>query len=427
MRGELKEFLNASLADQEFAAKKHLHDLKPGFARTDALGLILNRVFQDLNDENLSVTDAPVNFPHIWDATWFDWVQYNASIRPPMVRNIGEALGVGGMVNLDPAQGEMWKSTVDVANLHRMEQQLSGPAPFQGLRSPQWPEEILGKLDSELQQRGKALYDARCKSCHWLIDDAKAVLESGNQAELARYWTEPNAFGKRFLKTNFGRSGDLERIGTDSAQALNFARRVVVVVPGQQMMVAGQALDYTTSRVREQKYKELGLTPEEMIEYDAYRLPWEAFLDEPVTKRAEGTAGRRGHANERGLVRRFPRLSGLQRAAGLQGPAAQRHLGHGSLSAQRLGAEPVSTALTRQRCSKAFYLGSKEFDAVHVGVVTEPLAGGFALDTSLPGNLNVGHEFRDLREGEGPSTKGVLGPLLAPEERMALIEYLKSL
>ena len=47
------------------------------------------------------VTDAPANYPQIWDTAWFDWVQYNGSIRMPMARNMGEALGVGAVVNLD--------------------------------------------------------------------------------------------------------------------------------------------------------------------------------------------------------------------------------------------------------------------------------------------------------------------------------------
>ena len=65
------------------------------------------------------------------------------------------------------------------------------------------------------------------------------------------------------------------------------------------------------------------------------------------------------------------------------------------------------------------------------------------MDTSLPGNLNTGHEFRNLTaaetasltpfqrkklaEGKGWAVNGVLGPELTDEERWALIEYIKSL
>jgi len=53
------------------------------------------------------------------------------------------------------------------------------------------------------------------------------------------------------------------------------------------------------------------------------------------------------------------------------------------------------------------------FDPVHVGVETgSPFAGAFAFDTRLPGNANSGHEY---------------GTSLSEPERMALIEFLKTL
>lgn len=78
-----------------------------GFGRLDALNRIGNEVFAvDLKiPANYAATSAPVHFPHIWDASWFDWVQYNASIEQPMVRNVGEAMGVSAMINLTSARG----------------------------------------------------------------------------------------------------------------------------------------------------------------------------------------------------------------------------------------------------------------------------------------------------------------------------------
>jgi len=62
---------------------------------------------------------------------------------------------------------------------------------------------------------------------------------------------------------------------------------------------------------------------------------------------------------------------------------------------------------------KIFYIGSWEFDPVHVGIETgSPFAGAFAFDTRLPGNANSGHEY---------------GTSLSEPERMALIEFLKTL
>ncbi len=75
--------------------------------------------------------------------------------------------------------------------------------------------------------------------------------------------------------------------------------------------------------------------------------------------------------------------------------------------------------------SESFYLGSRLFDPTKVGYMTDPIEGGFELDTTKPGNSNKGHEFRDVSDGRLGG--GVIGRLLQPDEREALIEYLKSL
>ena len=71
--------------------------------------------------------------------------------------------------------------------------------------------------------------------------------------------------------------------------------------------------------------------------------------------------------------------------------------------------------------TKKFYIG-REFDPVKVGLDTSEQSGSFLLDTSLPGNSNVGHSFEN-----GPLGNGVIGPLLTDEQRWAIVEYLKSI
>jgi len=70
---------------------------------------------------------------------------------------------------------------------------------------------------------------------------------------------------------------------------------------------------------------------------------------------------------------------------------------------------------------KCFYLGNREYDPVNVGYRTNKFPGGFRFDTSIRGNTNTGHEFNN---GSG---NGIIGPLLKRDERLALIEYLKTL
>ncbi len=75
--------------------------------------------------------------------------------------------------------------------------------------------------------------------------------------------------------------------------------------------------------------------------------------------------------------------------------------------------------------SETFYLGSRLFDPEKVGYNTGRIEGGFELDTSQPGNSNKGHEFKGAKDDK--KGDGVIGRYLGPEERKALIEYLKSL
>ena len=70
----------------------------------------------------------------------------------------------------------------------------------------------------------------------------------------------------------------------------------------------------------------------------------------------------------------------------------------------------------------AFCLGDREYDPTRMGYRTECAAGTFRFDTSIPGNLHTGHEFRN-----GPAGKGVIGRGLSHQERQDLIEFLKSL
>jgi hypothetical protein len=70
--------------------------------------------------------------------------------------------------------------------------------------------------------------------------------------------------------------------------------------------------------------------------------------------------------------------------------------------------------------SKTFYI-NREFDSVKLGLDTTNTKTGFLFDTSLIGNSNAGHSFE---KGKGP---GVIGPEFTHEQRLALIEYLKSI
>jgi hypothetical protein len=116
-----------------------------GFGRLDAIGRIGNFVFAvEIDPKNIRPLRAPVAYPHLWDASWFNWVQYNGSIRQPMVRNAGEALGVYALADLKGPAETRFNNNADIEHLYRIEQLLAGRKPFEGLRPPPWPEHVLG-------------------------------------------------------------------------------------------------------------------------------------------------------------------------------------------------------------------------------------------------------------------------------------------
>src|SRR5271163_2628323 len=135
--------------------KNQPHTITEGYARLDALNRIGNIVFSvDLNEPaNYVGYSAPVHFPRIWQASWFEWVQYNGSIQQPMTRNAGEALGVGAKVNLTGSKDQLFSSTAAIKTIFDLEQLLAGPPPsaqtgFIGLTSPKWPAQILPPIDA---------------------------------------------------------------------------------------------------------------------------------------------------------------------------------------------------------------------------------------------------------------------------------------
>jgi RoxA-like, cytochrome c-like len=383
--------------------------VEEGFGRLDALNRIGNQVFAlDLaKPESYAATTAPVNFPHIWSTPWFDWVQYNGSIEQPMVRNAGEALGVAAMINLTDPRRALFESGVNFEELFKMERLLAGsPQPkekheFNGLRSPKWPD-ILGPIDSALATRGAALYDNLCKGCHLAPVGSREFWDSN-------HWLPPNEHGQRYLRVNLV---NIAGVGTDSAHAEDMANRKVVVPPDLGI-----------------KSNEFGPALGELVEKTVNH--WYDRQDPPITgaKRAEMN-GYRKNGIQAPLKYKARPLNGVW--------ATPPFLHNGSVPNVYALLSPAAER------PKVFYLGRREFDPVCLGYqlvakvppesqldlrclgdktasVIGEFDGGFKMDTAIRGNRNIGHEFNDGRAA------GVIGRKLAPDERRAIIEYLKTL
>jgi hypothetical protein len=190
---------------------------------------------------------------------------------------------------------------------------------------------------------------------------------------------------------------DIARVGTDPAQAEDMKNRTVVIPPN---------LGITNESGQVVSSSDFGNALRQLVDavvnrwYDTQVPPTSpALRDKMNGSRPDGI---------RALLKYKARpLDGIW--------ATPPYLHNGSVPNLYALLSPVAERPT------VFYLGNREYDAVTMGYYTDKFSGGFKLDTSIRGNSNSGHEFNN---GSG---KGIIGPPLTPEQRRALIEYLKTL
>jgi RoxA-like, cytochrome c-like len=446
--------------------RKYLYLGHPGgFGRTDALARIGNWIFgtELENEDNLVVGSAPVKFPSIWDAPYYSWAQYNGSVEQAMVRNLGEVLGVRARLAFNPG-GKFWgqsgereaviTSTADIPGLYSLEMMLRGAGDdyFNGLRSPVWPEAYFGKIAWDRVARGQQLYQSRCQHCHLppLTELLEVVDRPGGKGLAPRsgaggskpYWISNNdpallspLSTKPFERTEYFldlHPVEIGSIRTDPGQAVNFAKRVVdtgdTLLPAfleynnqpsrypVRVAPMGTALQMVTIALTTQFYDRVdaqtpaqreefiqGL-PANMREPEAFR--W-LFTKDGKINRDEWNGYRVPGAVANIGYRPHP-LNGIW--------ASPPYLHNGSVPNLYELLSPY------EERSKVFYTGNREYDLDRIGYQSQRFRGGFRYDTSVTGNSNYGHLFQD-----GGPGNGIIGPFLTPDDRRAIIEFLKTL
>lgn len=398
---KLKDFLSLAAVAKKYGKENYTQTVD-GFGRLDALGRIENFVFaEEVDSQNWRVGNAPVNYPPIWDTPWFDWVQYNGSIKQPMIRNAGEAMGVFARVNVTDVldSTKLFSSTVRVDNLHEIESLIRGEAPGDGLRSPRWPD-VLGPIDTALANRGADLYKTHCSSCH----HGAPVNGSPFDSPEAKWTEEDSITGLRYLDLALV---NIYEVGTDPLTATNFAQRTVNLGSlgeifrdslgsgGGGLTTGSVALPFLVSQTIEKAYSDLGLD-------DSTKFVW---------------AGMRPNEVRAPLAYKARPLNGVW--------ATAPYLHNGSVPTLFQMVSPASER------DKVFYLGNREFDPEEVGYKREKVRGAFRLDTRIDGNRNTGHSF----DGDfDPQTvdwdtvrSGTIGPRLEEPDRWAIVEFLKTL
>ncbi|VEE15883.1 di-heme-cytochrome C peroxidase [Ectopseudomonas mendocina] len=394
LREEFKQVLDRLLATAFNDWHRGLYPTEEGFGRTDAFGRIANTVFgDDLDDSNYRIADAPVSYPHLWDIWKFDWVQWNGSAMQPMARNVGEALGVGASLHLldehgkGVAEADRYASSVRLHDLYTLEETLKR------LQPPKWPQAIFGAVDLPLASRGKALYTENCAYCH--APDPKPRderLAPSRDPEWKMRVVPVSIVGTDPTTANniADHRFDISRLGWTKAELSKLDVRLYGASLDDvdfKSISSAKALAYITAYVENRAYQDAGIGPRQRQEMDGYGLPI-------------GVQEKRGY--------KARPLDGIW--------ATPPFLHNGSVPNLF---ELLSPVYERQA---QFWVGNFEYDPVRVGYRSEEFKGGFLLDTRVTGNGNGGHEFRD-----GCRQEGVIGRALSPDERLALIEYLKVL
>ena len=418
-----------------------------GFGRLDALNRIGNQVFYlDMAVSGLpnmlgnqEAVDAPVSYPPIWTVPWFSWAQYDGSIAQPLIRNAGEALGVSAQINFspEPASDRLWRSSIAVENLLYIEDMLRGPDPFAtttpafgGLTSPKWPEKLFAddeawKIDPARVERGRKLYASICVECH-LGPVADPVFDKTYPDK--SFWKIKSADDWESKGWNAkGPILDLvqkpvEAMQTDPGQASILANRTVKVAgfldidPAKDLKGCGLPQGSTTEM------------PYALALMAVVQRASDKWMDDrgiTGAERATLWGDRKNCPNPAGKTYRARPLNGVWSTA--------PYLHNGSVPSLYWLLTPAAERPT------SFCQGARDYDPKQVGFAV-PKGGEsscnvgqslFATTDSsgkpIKGNSVLGHSFEGPTRPNKDYPNGIIGGAFSEDERLDLIEYLKTL
>ena len=375
-----------------------------------------------LRNKIFNPADAPVSYPFLWDVPYHDYIQWNGRVANgglgPMARNAGQVIGVFGTLDWQEKQGISlssvlggqgigskhidFQSSIDIRNLRRVEKHL------RKLTSPVWPEHILPKIDKTRLMAGARLFAKYCAACHVQINriapDRRVVAKMisvasvGTDSKMAEnslgFWGYSGILQNQYVATQVGNL--LLQQQAPAVTLLTLATRNVVTTPDRDKWFprrwVERSFDFAHTFFDNEVQPSLkhGLyTPDSTVEPFA---SIQAYKARP--------------------------LNGIW--------ATAPYLHNGSvptlydLLLPKKRADDPSEGEYRP---DEFRVGSREFDPEKVGFKTEGYEG-FLYRTSIWGNDNGGHEYAS---GRSPQLDGTYLPALTKEERLDLLEYLKSL
>ena len=435
-------------------------DIVEGYTRLDALNRIGNQVFaiDPGRFDNYVAINAPVNYPHIWTASWFDWVQYDGSIMAPLVRNAGEAMGVSAGVNTTSPDGDRrFSSSINMDNLWWIENSLSGTNPDPasdgaGLLAPRWPESF-GAIDTARAGRGAEIYNRICIDCHLPTLDSPQIWLPEHYGPV-EYFVDGarRTTPEKLLKLHVI---DLEQVGTDPAQANVLINRTVNTA-GYDGGTAEQ--NYTGMGIDTQVCANAPLFPPSPYDEPNYSRKQSGPLvnvpisDGPFVNFGLALGGIVNEVIDAWFAQNYIAAADQLRYNEYRPNCLRADAGYKARPLNGVwatapflhnGSVPTVYDLLTPPDQRPEYvkLGDIEFDSVHLGLHREldlqprgddlyDRDGYFILNTNTPGNHNTGHEFSDRWDDSkhwSEQEKGVIGPAFTHDEKLDIIEFLKTL
>ena len=448
-RVTLKSELGTRIAWYDKLAKFNASATPYGRGRLDAQGHILNKIALVIGADQsvLLPPDAPVSYPQIWNAHQHDRVQWNGALphHPSgkvningrsadigaLARNVGEVLGVFAEIAVDKNKWpEGFRSSVRVGNLVQLEELLSK------LHSPKWPTDLLGPIKGDVK-RGAALFHNRrlkdyssksdatatCSQCHHRLrsDDTRSAIKAFMQPVMevgTDMWSACNVVSHKASSGNMVGRGETGLAEPAAGRPIQGHDATVKLLRNA---IIGSVL-YKYEGVPDavwQSWVALNRPPEG----PTGPMPTPTPTNDIREQRKQGCAVASVHPEVHHFMRYKARpLNGIW--------ATAPYLHNGSVltlydmllpatnrNQLEIGTTKAGGAPRLRR--DTFYVGSREFDPVEVGLRSEAGEGRSEFRVRSPdgkemyGNSNAGHEWGAAE--------------LSDDERWAIVAYLKSL
>jgi mono/diheme cytochrome c family protein len=376
-----------------------------GVGRADAVGMILNRLGGlDIGTTpdhviagNIEQADAPTRYPFLWNATIQDKTQWpgfapNGNDLYGLIRNLGEVYGVFAVLHPTPRPG--WVGGVDYISvnsgnfegLDRVEQMA------RRIGKPAWPVEPNKPhaIDQDRGATGKKLYyrvdrnGLSCASCHGIVTQQVPLLPATWKTPLSDVGTDSREYGT------------LERQGDSGV--MNGA---YLLLPGKAIQPRDSLVTVLSTATAGAILQKAGLRQDPLSPSQSLLLK-NPQKNEPLVVNAMQTPP--------------PETTAFKyEARVLQGIwAAAPYLHNGSVPTLADLLEPSDKRPARFDVGIDYDLDKIGLAATQTGAVvsTTETTGCEARDS---GNSRCGHE------GVG------FGTMWTPEEKQALLEYLKTL